>query len=220
MTDLIAKANATSQARSVRPWQFVALLPLLLLLTSCSTTRTLSYANDQETSSAPISSIVTVMVDERSYLRAAVENNLTGRLKKRGLEAHSSYRKVGLKELEGDTEKARQALSIWGAEAVLVCRLTDRTDVSRPPEFVSATSHWEETWAAPDTRSAIEPSPWGGELTVTIRLESKLYRLSDAELLWVGYTETKVKEFTDDLKRIESVTSHLVKRLAKDGLIK
>jgi hypothetical protein len=180
----------------------------------------MSFANSEVAAAVPVQSVVTVMLDDRSYLRAAVENHMTGRLKDHGVESHSSYHKVSLKGLEGDKEKARQALSVWGADAVLVCKLTDRTDVAQAAPFVSDVSHWEEAWAAPANRSRVEASPWGGEVTVTVHLESKLYRLSDAELLWVGYTKTELKEFTDDMKRIRSVSRQIVDQLAKDGLIR
>lgn len=204
--------------------QFTCLATLLLAIafvgTSCSSTKTTSFPNTEAVEAAPFGSVVTVMVDDRSYLRAAVENHMTGRLKERGVEAYSSYRKVSLKGLEGNKEKAREALSVWGADVVLVSKLTDRTDLMEAPQFVSNVSHWEEAWAAPALRTEYEGSPWGGEVTVTVHLESKLYRLSDAELLWVGYTETKLKEFTDDMRRIRSVSRQIVDRLAKDDLIK
>ena len=55
---------------------------------------------------------------------------------------------------------------------------------------------------------------------MTVQVESKLYRLSDAELLWVGYTETQLKEFTNDMKRIDTVTRQVVRQLGRDGLIR
>jgi hypothetical protein len=186
---------------------------------SCSTTKTMSYPNREQLGATPVTSVVTVMLDDRSYLRAAVENHMTGRFKERKVEAYSSHTKVSLKGLGDDKEKARQALSVWGTDAVLVTRLTDRTDVAQAAPFVSDVSHWEEAWAAPANRSRVEASPWGGEVTVTVHLESKLYRLSDAELLWVGYTKTELKEFTDDMKRIRSVSRQIVNQLARDGLI-
>jgi hypothetical protein len=186
---------------------------------SCSSTRTSSFPNDAALLAAPAASVVTVMVDERSYIRAAVENHMTGRLKERGVEAYSSYHKISLKGLQGNKEKAREALSIYGVDAVLVSKLTDQTDLVEAPQFVSDISQWEQAWAAPAITTEYEASPWGGEVTVTVHLESKLYRLSDAKVLWVGYTETKLKEFTDDMKRIRSVSRQIVDRLAKDDMI-
>lgn len=220
MTDFFSDPTQLRRAIGRLIPSAVLLMGIVLLGTACSTTKTVSFANGEVAAQTPVNSVVTVMVDDRGYLRAAVENHMTGRLKDRGLEAHSSYHKVVLKGLEGNKEKAREALSVWGADAVLVSKLTDRTDVAEPPQFVSAASHWEEAWAAPSNRTQFESSPWGGEVTVTVHLESKLYRLSDAELLWVGYTETQLKEFTDDMKRIRTVSRQIVDQLAKDGLIK
>ena len=216
-------ATAPFQPRR-RPGHLVPAAVLLMIIAfvgvSCSSTKTTSFANSDAVETAPVGSVVTVMVDDRSYLRAAVENHMTGRLKERGMEAYSSYHKVSLKGLDGNKEKAREALSVWGADAVLVSKLTDRTDLVEAPQFVSDISQWEQAWAAPAINTEYEGSPWGGEVTVTVHVESKLYRLSDAELLWVAYTETQLKEFTDDMKRIRSVSRQIVDRLGRDNLIR
>lgn len=188
--------------------------------TSCSSTKTTSFSDSQSHAIVPVQSMVVVMVDDRGFLRTSVENNMTGCLKKHGVEAFSSYTKVNLKNVQGDKDAARQALSVFGAQAVLVSRLSDRVEVGRPPEFVSDVSHWEEAWGGPETRSNFSSSPWGGEVKVTVHVESKLYDLSDASLMWVSYTETTLKEFTDDLGRIRLVSQKIVDQLAKDGMIK
>jgi hypothetical protein len=196
------------------------LATLMGATTSCSHTQTKSFTMEPGETSNPVTSVVTLMVDDRPYIRAALENNLTGQLKKRNVEAHSTYNRLRLKDIPEDKEQARQALSAWGTQAALVCRLTDRTDIASTPEIAGNASHWEEVWSDPAiTRSRLEGNRRGSEVTVTVHLESKLYRLSDAELLWAGYTETKLKEFTDDLKRIEAVASQLVGQLKRDGQI-
>jgi len=195
-------------------------LAAALLAVSCSSTKTVSFHERDASHAAPVGSVVTVMLDDRDYLRAAVENYMTGRLKARGVEAYSSHTRIPIQDLKSSKERIREALSVWGAEAVLVSQLTDRSDVSVPPAFVSSDSNWENAWGAPGDSTSFEPTPWGGEVTVTVHLESKLYRVGDAQLLWVGYTQTKVEEFTDDLKRIRTVAREVVDQLAKDGLIR
>jgi len=219
MTQFVSHSAQDSTDQRRLPVLAILFIVIAFIGVSCSSTRTVGFPNEEAVAATPIRSVVTVMVEDRSYLRAAVENHMTGRLKDHGVEAYSSHPKVSLKGLEGNKEKARQALSIWGADAVLVSRLTDRTDLAEAPQFVSDASHWERAWAAPANRTQFESSPWGGEIKVTIHVESKLYRLSDAELLWVGYTETELKEFTDDMKRIRSVSRQIVDRLVKDGVI-
>lgn len=188
---------------------------------SCSSTKLVSFSNARMSGNAPIDSVVTVMVDPRGDLRASVENRMALQFRERGLQAHPSYTRVPLAALDGDKEQARQALSVWGTDAVLVCKLTDRTDITEPPTFTSSDADWKQVWSTGSSQSTtFEADSWGGEVAVTVHLESKLYRLSDAELLWVGYAESTLKETTDDVQRIQSVVRKTVTQLKKAGWIK
>jgi hypothetical protein len=199
----------------------IALAALALSSASCSSTKVVSFTNAGAPSKVPVNSVVTVMADPRGELRAAVEDHLTRQLESNGVKAYSSYTKISTEVLQGDRNIARDALADWGADAVLVCRLTDRTDISEPPSFKSNVADWKQAWGTESLQSTeFEADTWGGEVTVTIHMESKLYRLSTAELLWVGHAETKLGETTDEVKRIQSVSKKLVSQLEKDGWIK
>ena len=191
-----------------------------LLVVSCGSTKVLSFSNSKPEAKEEVKSVVTVMVDERSYLRAAVENYMATRFKELGVEAQASHTKIGEKTLIDDTDQARKALEAFGTDAVLVSKLVDRTDISEPPEFVSSQTNWEQVWSAPEASTQFEPNPWGGEVIVTIHLESKLYDAKTSELLWAGYTKTEMKEFSNDLKLIRGISRKVVNRIEKDGWIK
>ncbi len=199
---------------------FLPLIALAWLGTSCSSSKVTSFSNTKSPSKAPVTSIVTVMVDPRNEMRVAVEGHLKEQLEERGVRAYASNTKISGDVLQGDSEIARLALSDWGAEAVLVCRLTDRTDISAPPAFKSDKSDWKQAWGNESLQSTeFQADTWGGDVTVTVQMEGKLYRLSNSELLWVGYAQTKLGETTDAVKRIQSISRQIVSQLGKDGWI-
>ena len=188
---------------------------------SCSSTKVVSYANSKAAPQSQVGSIVTVMLDPRSELRIAVEGHMAEELKAHGVQATASFTKFSLADVESNPDKLRQELSSLNAGAVLICKLTDRTDISEPPEFKSNAADWKQAWASESLQSTeFQRDSWGGEVKVNVHMECKLYRLSDAQLLWVGYAETKVGETTDDVKSIEAVSKQIVSQLQKDGLIK
>ena len=200
---------------------FLPLLALALLGASCSSSKVTGFSNASTQSKTPVTSIVTVMVDPRNEVRVSVEGHLKAQLEQRGVRAHASNTKISGEVLQGDSEIARLALSDWGAEAVLVCRLTDRTDLSAPPAFQADKSDWKQVWGTESLQSTeFQAGTWGGDVTVTIQMEGKLYRLSNSELLWVGYAQTKLGETTDAVKRIQAISRQIVSRLEKDRWIR
>lgn len=205
---------------SMHNLNFLGIVAIACVGISCSSTKVLSFSNSKHEARQQIDSVVTVMVDDRAYLRAAVENHMAGRCRELGAEAYPSHTRISLNVLETDKEKAREELAGWGTDAVLVSKLVDRTEISKPPQFVSSETHWEQAWAAPSASTEFDPSPWGGEVVVKVNLESKLYHGTTSDLLWVGYTETEMTEFTDDMKFIRAVSRKVVDQIAEDGWFK
>jgi hypothetical protein len=120
--------------------------------------------------------------------------------------------------LEKEKEEIQRALSPYTVEAVLITTLDDHTTVATAPQIRG--SLWDPylvSFGADPTSMGFYRS--SGDLRTMVRLRSSLYRVQDGALVWVGYTDTILKESTDVVNRIRSVVHKIVSRMAKDDQI-
>ena len=186
----------------------------LALLSACSSTHIKNTANAAAMTAAPIRNVTVVGMDERPEFRNPFENDAVGFLKEHGVEGVGSHARFSLAEMKGDREQIRQRLVATKAESVLFVHVTDKTDFGGgPPASLGSLD-----MAAVDESRYNLATP-GGELNTKLRLEARLYRVSDGAVIWSGLMDTIVKEDYDSIVLLRGVAKTIVDRMASDKVI-
>jgi hypothetical protein len=153
--------------------------------------------------------------DERQEIRSQFENDLVIALRKRQVEALTSYQQFSLDDLKGDHEQLRQKFADVKAQSVLIVRVVERGSfVSGPPGTIG-----DITAGAVDESTYVRFTEGGGDIETKLRLGAKLYRVSDGTLVWTGMVDTVLKEDSDSIALLRSIAQEIVSRMSKDKII-
>lgn len=154
-------------------------------------------------------------MDERAEVRNPFENDLAALLTGRGITANPSHAQFTFAELKGNKEQIRQRLLAIGAEAALFVHVTDQADfASGPPASLGSM----DMGAVDESRYNALTRP-GGDVDTSLRLGTRLYRVSDGAVVWSGLLQTLVKEDYDSMVLMRNVARTIVAQMAKDKVI-
>ena len=160
--------------------------------------------------------VAAVLIVDDHGLRVSAEEALANEISARGPAGVPAYRVIPKEEL-GNKESAKGWFERAGVQGLVVLRLveTEKEKVYSSAVWSSgyygnAWDYWGHGWAT------VYPIGKGREET-TITVETLVYDLSKGTLLWAGVSRTTdPKNVQSYIKRL---SSDVVKRLEKDGLI-
>lgn len=185
---------------------------------SCTSPQQQSTTKLEATTAGPLGKTIVVTIDRRAYIRQVVEGEFVRWLRRRGIQAQTSHRWLSIPDVQGDREQLNALLAERDVDTVLVTGVTGRADVTANEGFKDPHADWHGVWNDYAT-SRYYQSRTTATGRVVIRLETKLYRVSDEALLWSAETDTELKESADWVKRVKGVAKGVVALMAKDGLL-
>lgn len=181
-----------------------------VLALACATTRITSSWRDPGVGAVEFHRVVGVALARDATLRRLAEDEFVRVLGP--ATALAGYAVIPDEEVR-DRKKARARVEAAGADGVVVFRLVGVETEQRwvpPASYGTAWRYWG--WAAP---SAYDPGYLRTDRTVQV--ETTLYRVSDARLVWAARSETFNPASADDL--IKGVVRAAVEAMRKQGLL-
>jgi hypothetical protein len=188
----------------------------LLILTSCAPTTKLATEWKAPQKPAPFDKIVAIAMSRDNIIRRIAENEFVKTLPKRAktTEGLTSYSVIPDAERD-DVERVKARLREADADGVVVFRLVDaNTQIYANQPGGYYTSFWGYySWAAP-----VVFSPGYMMSEEVIRIESLVYDVETAELIWTTITESTDPKSTQ--KVIDDVVRLAIRRMKELGLVK
>jgi hypothetical protein len=190
-------------------------LSVLVLLPACSSTHIQSARLSAVPSAAPVHNVLVVGMDQRADLRAQLEADVVLFLQQRKVAGIVSHDRFALSDFKGDKETIRQKCASTGADSVLLVRTTGRTTVTDFREGGLGSLD-----AGQGGELGYELFTANGGFKTDVRLEAKLFRVSDAAPIWNAVLDTILKDDSYDSRAVMSgIAQAIVTNLAKDKLI-
>ena len=196
----------------------MALAAGALCLTGCSTNTVKHSWKSPACQGSQIKRIAVIAVDEREYVRPAVESRFVRELRNHGKEAITTQDLLGLPEIKADKNAAAARLVAAGADAVMIVRLADHkiyADQLRADPAYSTGYTWYDYYLG--VYLGTQPI-WGNDIQ-EVYLDCNLFDLKTGERLWSALTETVLNQGDDRLVAADVLIAKLVKRLSKDGVV-
>jgi hypothetical protein len=154
-------------------------------------------------------------MDQRQDVRSQFENDAVHWLQTRNVQGVPSYPNYSLADFRGGRDQVRQKGANAKAESVLIVRVGDRATYNDgPPADMGSGLGWGEV---DEVRYNL--STPGGDINTDIRLEAKVFRVSDGTMMWSGLIDVIQKENYDSIVLLRTTTKAIVDRLAKDKVI-
>jgi hypothetical protein len=196
----------------------LAVMCLLALLcgSSCTSVKTQGGTTSAVTSGTVLPSLTVVALDGRPEMRINFEHGLAEALRSSSTIVNEGYRKFPISEFQGDKESVRRKFEAAGVQFLLVTRTGNRmTSLSRAAGHAGGGFDWDDLDAS---RYRLYSS--GGEIRTDLRLDSKLYRVSDAQVIWSAATDTVLDENVIPEKMIRAIVRSIASQLKRDGLVR
>jgi hypothetical protein len=201
------------------------ILLALLLVSGCGTPRIQSvWQAPESTGQAPIESILVVVVDNSPVLRGGMENSVALELQRRGVRAAVSHTRYSLAALREEEERIKGELAQGNFPAVLICRIMDEepVDWGRGPEYTPYAGavvgpSWREGFSL---GSGIIYDPGYLDTRDIVHLEVQLRALDPEQLIWRSVVKATLHMDEDYVPKMHRFSEKVVRRLAKDGLIR
>jgi hypothetical protein len=188
----------------------------LLMLTACGPTTKLATEWEAPQKPEPFEKIVAIAMSRDTIMRRIAENEFVKTLPKHAktTEGLASYSVIPDAERD-DVEKVKMRLREADADGVVVFRLVDaNTQIYANQPGGYYTSFWGYySWAAP-----VVFSPGYMMSEEVIRIESLVYDVETAELIWTTITESTDPKSSQ--KVIDDVVRLALRRMKALGLVK
>jgi hypothetical protein len=194
----------------------LATLAFVLATTSCYSVKSHSGVNPSLASIPAVDRLTVIAIEERPEVRTMFERELATALQSGKTTVTEGYRTFPINELKGDRETVRQKFVTVGVPFVLVSRVSDRTIAASSGPKVGAGGSFD--WADLDS-SRYQLYTSGGEIKTHLRVDTKLYRVSDAQVLWGAATDMVLDENYVPEKMLRALTSKIAGQLKRDGVI-
>ena len=195
----------------------------LLSLTSCAATSqlTTSWA-DPAAAGHTFKKVVVVGASPNSATRRMYEDTFAAELRSRGIEAIPSYTVVGEGQLNKDEASAK--LKEIGADGVIVTRLVDKQTVENyyPPTYstYAAPSAYYGGWYGYYSMGyAYQTSPGYTVQNQVLHVETNLYRVADAKLVWSALSESWLEQSDSPGNEIKPYVDKLVYSLGQSKVV-
>jgi hypothetical protein len=205
--------------------QILALAAFALGLCGCATSSIKQSWKSPAYQGSPVQKLSILAVDERNFVRQALENRFVSELRAHGQDALATHEILGLPEIEADKEAAGARVRAAGADAVLIIRLVDQSTYSRQvratPALYTSTASGYESYGWYDYYSVAftDMGVVWGSTKENIYLDSSLFDLKTGQRLWSALTLTVLKEDVDRLTEADAFVAIVVNAMRKDGLI-
>lgn len=193
-----------------------AWLWLAIPLVACATTSIEDIWVDPEQQGRPLDlqKVATIGMLEEGALRRVAEDELAraireGRSEGSTVEAAPSYTVVDSATLD-DTERTRAALAAAGFDGAVVLSIVDQTQrVTATPSAYGGWGYYGRWGMAYDTGSV--------RTDTIVRVQTSIYSVKDAKLLWSGTSRTYNPRDIADL--VDDVARDVGRALRKQGLV-
>lgn len=195
----------------------------LLLLAGCSaTTKLTNVWGDPAFQTNSLKKLMVLGVAKSPSMRRTFEETFVGALQKEGVEAMISYPLTGDFPLDSATVTAKILES--GCDGIFVTRVVDRKTVETyyPPTttYIAAPAPYYGGWYGYSSMGyAYESSPGYTVQSQVINLETNLYRVSDAKLVWSALSESWLEQSDNPAAQIGPFVDQLVYGLTKSKIV-
>jgi len=190
-------------------------------LIACGTVTTVPLAwRDPAYSGGAFDQVFVIGIGEDDTRRRFFEDRFVAVLVERGIHAVPSYASLPSPE-RMDKDAIRDAMEAGGFEAVIVTRLVGQEQEEEfvPPRTYTVPSSYRGGYYGFYQQSyEIVQEPGYYKTNTIVRLETNLYEVASAALVWSGQSETLNPASIADT--IDSATAAVARRLAEDGLIR
>lgn len=200
---------------------------IALFLTGCASTAVMDTWKTPNPPSGPVQKVAIIAVDDRDLARIGFENRFVRELKARGQEAIPTHDLLALPDIKADKEAAAAKLRAAGVDSVLIVRLAQQRNFNRSiratsERYASTVTGMDDSWGWYNYYSVafIDLSTVWAIDKKTIYLDSSLYELGSRGHLWSAVTESVLKDGDDPLPEADALSAMVVKRMAKDEMIK
>lgn len=165
--------------------RLLTLLPVALLLSSCSSTRVVTQWRDPATTQLRFSKVLALCITKEQSVRRAAEGELCKQIS--SVECKPAYLAIPDSMIEkGERDEAKALVKRSGFDGAVVIRVVDtREKVTYVPPTYGPTFWGYYGYAWP---MAYDPGYYRTDQI--LRLETSIYSLTQDQLLWVGTTET------------------------------
>ncbi len=198
-----------------------SILAFALLLTACASTQISDGWKDQSYSGPVLKQIMVIAIVKDTVEKRIFEDEFTGQLQNAGINAVSSYKYLSGNTMKAPKEEIVKAIEKTGADGVVVVKLKtiDKKDQYVPPniDWVPGASYYGyygyygTSWDAIYTPSVNVTDKY-------VTLQSRLFAVEGAKLIWAADTVTKNPE--QIRKSVRAVGSKVAGKLKSSGFVK
>ena len=206
------------QRESGRALAFVVAMTCSVGLTAASYTFTSTW---KAPGTGPLNfagkKVAALVITDDDNLRMSAEAALAREITARGPRGVAAYTVIPREELT-DKEKARGWFERTGVEGVVAMRIVG-VDKSRSySAVVWSSGYYGNFWDYYGTGWATVTPIGKGRVDTTLAVETLLYRVSDATLLWASVSQTTNPK--DAGTYMKGLVNAVVKELQKEGLVR
>jgi len=203
--------------RQVRVWT-VALMILGSVLAGCGPTTNLTGMWEEPgLQQGAFKKVLIIGMSENEGKRRAFESEMQKQFETKGVSCVASIEKMPLNvEMNGETLK--QYFGGMDIDAVLVSRLVgveQKVEYSPGYTYAVPSGYYNGFYGYYNTSWGVVSSPGYLSTYEVANVETNLYRVSDAKLVWSGVSETF--DHADALDGIRSFSASVVPQLVKKG---
>ena len=161
--------------------------------------------------------VAALVITTDDALRMSAEAALAREITARGPKGVAAYTLIPREELT-DKDKAKAWFERSGVEGVVAMRIVGVDKTTSYSAVVWSSGYYGNFWDYYGTGWATVTPIGKGRVDTTLAVETLLFRVSDATLLWAGISETtNPKDAGTFMKNLVNV---LVKELQKQGLVR
>jgi hypothetical protein len=158
--------------------------------------------------------VVALVISEDNDLRMSAEEALVREISARGPQGVAAYRLIPREELK-DKDKAKGWFERSGAAGVVVLRIVGQEQRTSYSAAVWSSGYYGNFYDYYGNGWATVTPIGKGRVDTTLAVETLLYRVSDAKLLWAGVGQTTNPE--DAGTFMKALATTVAKELQKDG---
>jgi hypothetical protein len=159
--------------------------------------------------------VVGLVIAGDQALRMSAEEALVREISARGPQGVAAYRLIPREELT-DKDKVKGWFERSGAAGVVALRLVGRDDQRVYSGVIWSSGYYGNFYDYYNSSWATVTPIGTGHIETTLTVETLLFRVADAKLLWAGVSETTDPK--DPTSFMKDLTKVVVKALEKEGL--
>ncbi len=159
--------------------------------------------------------VAALVIVEDNNLRMSAEEALAREITARGPQGVAAYRVIPREELT-DKDKAKGWFQRTRVDGVVAMRIVGVDQQTKYSAVVWSSGYYPDFWSYYGNGWATVTPIGKGKLETTLAVETLLYNVSDAKLLWAGVSETTNPKNAQEF--MAGLAKAVVKELQKQGL--